>query len=114
MLQDPTRYSNLHFFFFIILGNLFVGRCHGLAEIKCKHKSLFYEISFSVRPYLFIYFLTMFDDNLIVAMRKIFSRRTRSLVTLDSESLYKGQMHSKTKEVVVQRWSLRQVLLYDV
>ena len=74
---------------------------HGLAEIKCKHnscldklKTFFYEISYSVRLCFIIYFLTMFDDDLLtVAIRRIFSRRTRSLVALDSESLYKDKMH---------------------
>jgi hypothetical protein len=110
-------------------GSVFVSRCHGLTEIKGKHnsyldkiKTLFYEISYSVRLCLFIYFLAMFDDNLLtVAMRRIFSRRTHSLVALDSESLYKGKMHRKTlgrnkegqiTEVLI--WSLRQVWLYNV
>jgi hypothetical protein len=49
--------------------------------------------------YVFDYLFYSFRfDNIIliiVIIRRIFSRRTRSLVTLDSESLYQGKMHRK-------------------
>jgi hypothetical protein len=48
---------------------------------------------------VFVYLLSniRFDNNLlIVVIRRIFTQRTRSLVALDSGSLYKGRMHGKT------------------
>jgi hypothetical protein len=64
----------------------------------------------------------MFDNNLlIVAIWRIFTQRTWSLVVLDSGSLYNGRMHGKTlgrnkqdwlkKEAVIQRGSLRLLFL---
>ena len=55
--------------------------------------------NFSKIGTVFVYLLSnfRFDNNLlIVVIRRIFSHRTRSLVTLDSELLYKSQMHRKT------------------
>jgi len=69
--------------------------------------------------FVYLLFNFRFDNNLIiVVIRRIFTHRTRSLVTLDSELLYKSQMHGetlgrnkwglKTKEVTIRRRSLRQ------
>ena len=68
----------------------------GKTEIK---SNLFYLIiNCSKVGTVFVYLLSnfRFDNNLlIVVIRRIFSHRTRSLVGLDSGSLYKGQMHGK-------------------
>jgi hypothetical protein len=55
------------------------------------------SLSFSARLCLFIYFLTscLIENLVIVVMRRNFKLRTQSLVVLDSEVLYKGQMHGK-------------------
>ena len=50
---------------------------------------------------VFVYLLSnfRFDNNLLkvkVVICRIFTQRTRSLVALDSGSLYKGRMHGKT------------------
>jgi hypothetical protein len=55
--------------------------------------------NFSKVGTVFVYLLSnfRFDNNhLIVVIRRIFTQRTRSLVALDSGSLYKGRMHGET------------------
>jgi hypothetical protein len=74
---------------------------------------------------VFVYLLSnfRFDNNLlIVVIWRIFTQTTRSLVALDSGSLYKGRMHGKTlgrnksdwlkKEAVMQRGLLRLIGSY--
>ena len=47
--------------------------------------------------FVYLFFNFRFDNNLlIVVIWRIFTQRTRSLVALDSGSLYKGRMHGKT------------------